>query len=72
MITAFSAMYAAIVWLGVATPVNLLLFTFLIKTGGALTSPAWQAITPQLVPRQELNPAVAANSVGVNVSRAPR
>jgi MFS family permease len=70
MITAVSAMYAAIVWLGVATPVNLLLFTFLIGAGGALTSPAWQAITPQLVPRQELNPAIAANSAGVNVSRA--
>jgi MFS family permease len=70
MIAVISAIYAAIVWLGVATPLNLLLFTFLIGAGGALTSPAWQAITPELVPRQELNPAVAANSVGVNVSRA--
>jgi MFS family permease len=70
MITVISAIYAAIVWLGVATPLNLLLFTFLIGAGSALTSPAWQAITPELVPRQELHPAVAANSVGVNVSRA--
>jgi MFS family permease len=70
LITVISATYAAIVWLGVATPANLLLFTFLIGVGGALTSPAWQAITPELVPRQELHPAVAANSVGVNVSRA--
>jgi MFS family permease len=37
---------------------------------GALTSPAWQAVVSQLVPRQDLNPAVAANGVGVNVSRA--
>jgi MFS family permease len=64
LITVISAMYAAIVWLGVATPFNLLLFTFLIGVGGALTSPAWQALTPELVPRQELHPAVAANSVG--------
>jgi MFS family permease len=33
-------------------------------------APAWQSIVPQLVPRQELQPAVAANSVGINVSRA--
>src|SRR5271154_209621 len=69
-ITAFSAAYAAIVWLGAATPVNLLLFIFLLGVGNALTSPAWQAIVPQLVPKQDLNPAIAANSAGVNVSRA--
>jgi MFS family permease len=70
IITIISAIYAAIVWLGAATPVNLLLFTFLIGIGSALTSPAWQSIVPLLVPRPDLNPAVAANSVGVNVSRA--
>jgi MFS family permease len=69
-ITAVSAVFAAIVWLGLATPGNLLLFTFLIGVGGALTAPAWQSIVPQLVPRQDLHPAVAANSVGFNVSRA--
>src|SRR5712671_3363981 len=36
----------------------------------ALTAPVWQSIVPQLVPRQDLSPAVAANSVGINVSRA--
>jgi MFS family permease len=69
-ITAASAVFAAIVWLGHATAENLLLFTFVIGVGGALTSPAWQAIVPQLVPKRDLHPAVAANSVGVNVSRA--
>jgi MFS family permease len=69
-VTAVSAAFAAIVWLGLVTPGNLLLFTFLIGVGGALTAPAWQAIVPQLVPRQDLPPAVAANSVGFNVSRA--
>jgi MFS family permease len=67
---AVSAMFAAIVSLGLATPANLLLFTFLIGVGGALTAPAWQAIVPQLVPKQAIPPAVAANSVGFNVSRA--
>jgi MFS family permease len=69
-LTVFSAIFAAIVWLGAATPGNLLFFTFLISAAGALTAPAWQAIVPQLVPRGDLNSAVAANSVGVNISRA--
>lgn len=69
-VTAVCAIFAAIVWLGLVTPGNLLLFTFLIGVGGALTAPAWQAIVPQLVPRQDLYPAVAANSVGFNASRA--
>src|SRR5437016_2684979 len=65
-----SAAFAAIVWLGIATPLNLLLFTFLSGAASALTAPAWQAVVPQLVPKPDLNPAIAANSVGVNVSRA--
>ncbi len=68
--TAVSAVYAVIVGLGLATPGNLLLFTFLIGAAGALTVPAWQAVVPQLVPKDDLPPAIAANSVGVNISRA--
>jgi MFS family permease len=69
-VTALSAIFAAIVGFGLATPGNLLLFTFLIGAVGALTTPAWQTIVPQLVPKRDLAPAVAANSAGVNVSRA--
>jgi predicted MFS family arabinose efflux permease len=69
-ITVGSAIYAAIVSLGLATAGNLLMFTFLIGVAVALTAPAWQSIVPQLVPKQDLHAAVAANSVGVNVSRA--
>src|SRR6478672_12740087 len=68
--TTVAAIFAAIVWSGAATPDNLLLSTFLMGVGGALTAPVWQSIVPQLVPRQDLSPAVAANSVGINVSRA--
>ena len=68
--TIVAAIFAAIVWSGAVTPGSLLLFTFLMGVGGALTAPVWQSIVPQLVPRQVLTPAVAANSVGVNVSRA--
>ncbi len=68
--TAVSAVYAVIVGFGLATPGNLLLFTFLIGAAGAMTVPAWQAVVPQLVPNDDLPPAIAANSAGVNGSRA--
>ena len=70
LVTVVSVAFAAIVWLGWATAANLLLFTFLIGVGSAMASPAFQAIVPQLVPKQHLSAAVAANSVGMNVSRA--
>lgn len=68
--TAICALYALMVGLNLATPNNLLLFTFLIGAAGALTLPAWQSIVPQLVPREDLTSAVAANGLGVNASRA--
>jgi MFS family permease/quinol monooxygenase YgiN len=68
--TVVSAIYAAIVSLNLATAGNLLLFTFLIGVTSALTAPAWQAVVPLLVPKRDLHPAVAANSIGVNISRA--
>jgi MFS family permease len=68
--TAFSALFAAFVSLDLITPGILLLFAFLIGASGALSAPAWQAIVPQLVPKQDLAPAISANSVGFNLSRA--
>jgi MFS family permease len=68
--TLLSALFAALVQFGHVTPGYLLLFMFLIGTGGALSAPGWQAVVPQLVPAQDLAPAVAANSVGINISRA--
>jgi predicted MFS family arabinose efflux permease len=65
-----STMIAALVSLKLVNPSILLSFTFLLGAGAALTAPAWQAMVPALVPRQNLAPAVAANSVGVNISRA--
>ena len=55
---------------GLTTPWGLLGFTFLIGLGAALNAPAWQAITPELVGREDLPAAVALGSMGVNVSRA--
>jgi MFS family permease len=69
-VTGVSALFAGFVWLDLVTPRILLLFAFLIGIGGALSAPGWQAIVPQLVPKEDLAPAVSANSVGFNISRA--
>lgn len=52
------------------TPAGLIAFTFGLGVCAALLGPAWQSITPSLVPRAELPSAIALNSVGINVSRA--
>jgi MFS family permease len=69
-ITIISAVFATMVMLDRVTAISLLVFLFIIECGSALIAPAWQSIVPQLIPRQDLNAAVAANSVGVNISRA--
>ena len=69
-ITITSAAFAALVWLHLMTPLSLLLFSFIVTVGSAITAPGWQAVVPQLVSKADLPAAVAANSVGINVSRA--
>ena len=59
-----------LVHLDLVTPVLLILFTLAIGTGTAFMAPAWQAIVPALVPREALQPAIALNSMGINISRA--
>ncbi|MFI5113632.1 MAG: MFS transporter [Terriglobales bacterium] len=55
---------------GYVVPWVLLLFTFLLGLGSVMNDPAWQAITPELVPREQHASAVALNSAGFNVARA--
>ena len=55
---------------GALRPWSLLLMTFVIGCGTALTSPAWQAIQPELVPRNQLTAAASLGSVTVNGARA--
>lgn len=52
------------------TPEMLIGFTFALGTGAAFLAPAWQAIVPALVPRENLQAAITLNSLGINVSRA--
>jgi MFS family permease len=69
-VTVLVAAFGLIVYLSWVTPTILLAFTFAAGAAAATIAPAWQAIVPQLVPRRHLQPAVALNSVGLNVSRA--
>ena len=56
--------------LGLVTPALLLLFTFLMGFGAVLNDPAWQAITPEVVSRENFAAGIALNSAGFNVARA--
>jgi MFS family permease len=69
-ITALMTAFASLVFLNLATPVSLLVTTFVLSGAWALNAPAWLSIIPLLVPKQELDGAIAANSIGYNISRA--
>lgn len=57
-------------WADLVTPMVLLIAAFLLSTGAAMSSPPFQAIVPDLVSKEELGPAIALNSLGINISRA--
>src|SRR6202042_16646 len=48
----------------------LLALTFMIGIGAAMAAPAWSAIVPELVPREDLVQAIALNGIGFNLTRA--
>jgi MFS family permease len=64
------AVLAVLTFIGVITPVTLLLFTFLLNIGSAMNNPAWQAIVPELVPREQIPSAVTLNAASNNIARA--
>lgn len=55
---------------GAMTPGLLLGLTLVGGVGAALAGPAFQSTVPELVGRAELRPAVALNSLGINLARA--
>lgn len=65
-----SSLLALLSLTGSVTVEGLVLLTFLGGVGAALATPAWQAITPELVPRSDLKGAVALNSLGINIARS--
>jgi MFS family permease len=56
--------------LNLVTPATLLLFTFLIGVGTALSGPAWQASVRGIVPQGQLAAAVTLNAIAMNFARA--
>ena len=57
-------------YLGSLGPVSLLMYTVAIGCASALTAPAWQAIQPEVVPREQIPAAATLASVSANASRA--
>src|SRR4051812_23862599 len=51
-------------------PTLLLTLTFVLGAGQALTGPAWQAVIPELVPRNQLANASALGAISMNLARA--
>lgn len=72
--SAVSAVIAAVLTviaaLGHLTPWTILGFTFLLGITSTMTSPAWQAIQPELVPREMIGASSALGGVTVNGARA--
>ena len=74
----FMQSYAVIVTLALAVmtslgrlgPTSLLLFTVAIGCASALAGPAWQAIQPEVVPREQIPAEATLASVSANASRA--
>jgi MFS family permease len=64
------AVLAVLTFLGHISPWSLLAFTFLLNIGSAMNNPAWQAIIPELVPRELIPESVVLNSGSNNLARA--
>ena len=65
-----AALLALLTFAGMTTAWLLVALTFAMGIGAAMMMPAWAAVTPELVPRAELQGAIALNSMGMNVARA--
>lgn len=52
------------------TPWMLLLLTLALAIGDALEAPTWRAVLPEVVPREDLLPAMALNGIEFNLARA--
>ncbi|MEU8657397.1 MFS transporter [Actinoplanes philippinensis] len=65
-----AATLAALAALDLVRPPLLLIFTFLLGAGQALTLPSWQAVIPEIVPRERLPAASALGAVNTNLARS--
>ena len=68
--TVLASVLAVMTLAGSLTSWSLLTMLFLLGAANAFTLPAWQAIQPELVPRNELPAASSLSGVTINVARA--
>src|SRR5665213_2017924 len=61
---------AILTFLGYVSPWTLLGLTFMLNIGSAMNNPAWQAIIPELVPRELIPDSVSLNAASNNLARA--
>ncbi len=61
---------AVVTLVGVVTPLMLLTPAFALGIATALIDPAWHAVVPELLPKDELAAGVTLTGVGVNVARS--
>ncbi|MFE4801180.1 MFS transporter [Streptomyces sp. NPDC056708] len=69
MLTA-AGLLAVLTALGRMDSYGVLALTFVLGCGTALMNPAWQAIQPELVPRDQIPSAAALGGVNMNLARA--
>lgn len=60
----------ALDWFGLTTPDVLLVLCFVVGSGMALMSPAWQSSVGEQVPAETLPAAVALNGISYNIARS--
>jgi MFS family permease len=65
-----AAALAVLTAAGAVTPDRLLALTAVLAVGQALAAPCFQAVQPELVPREELPQAALLNGANANVARA--
>jgi MFS family permease len=60
---------ATLTYFNLASPIILLIFTALLALGSALSQPAWQSVTPEIVKKQELAAAIGLGGISWNIAR---
>ncbi|MEO8272426.1 MAG: MFS transporter, partial [Aureliella sp.] len=70
LLLGIASLMALMAALGMITPQLLLVLTACMGIGMVLNQPAWQALTPELVPPAMVPAAVAIGSVSFNLARA--
>lgn len=68
--TAATGLLAALTFAGAGAPWVLLVFTFAVGAGTAVSLPAFQAVVPELLAKEEIPAAFTVSGVAMNIARA--